>query len=37
VLLFRLARPRVFDVRGVVEPMAQAWESAVTELDDLVS
>jgi hypothetical protein len=36
MLLFRLARQRAFDVRGVVDPMAQAWETAVAELDRLV-
>ena len=36
MLLFRLARQRAFDVAGVVDPMAEAWESAVTELEGLV-
>ena len=37
MLLFRLARPRAFDVAGVVGPMAEAYDAAVTELDSLVS
>lgn len=37
MLLFRLARQRAFDVAGVIGPMAQAYESAVTELDALVA
>ena len=36
MLLFRLARQRAFDVAGVVGPMAEAWETAMTELDALV-
>ena len=37
MLLFRLARQRAFDVAGVVGPMAEAYDAAVTELDSLVS
>jgi hypothetical protein len=37
MLLFRLARQRAFDVAGVVEPMARAYDAAMTELDSLVS
>ena len=37
MLLFRLARQRAFDVAGVVAPMAEAYDAAVTELDSLVS
>ena len=37
MLLFRLARRRSFDIAGVVGPMAEGWESAMTELDALVS
>jgi hypothetical protein len=36
MLLFRLARQRAFDVAGVVGPMADAYDAAVTELDALV-
>jgi len=36
MLLFRLARQRAFDVAGVVGPMAEAYDAAVTELDSLV-
>jgi hypothetical protein len=36
MLLFRLARQRAFDVAGVVEPMAEAYDAAMTELDSLV-
>jgi len=36
MLLFRLARQRAFDVAGVVGPMADAYDAAVTELDSLV-
>ena len=36
MLLFRLARQRAFDVAGVVAPMAEAYDAAVTELDSLV-
>jgi hypothetical protein len=35
MLLFRLARQRAFNVGGVLEPMAQAWDSAMAELDAL--
>jgi len=37
MLLFRLARRRVFDVAGVIGPMADGWETAMSELDRLVS
>ncbi len=37
MLLFRLARQRAFDVAGVVSPMAEAYETAVSQLDSLVS
>ncbi len=37
MLLFRLARRRAFDVAGVIGPMAEGWETAMTELDGLVS
>jgi hypothetical protein len=37
MLLFRLARQRAFDVAGVVGPMADAYDAAITELDVLVS
>ena len=37
MLLFRLARRRAFDVAGVVGPMAEGWETAMAELDRLVS
>jgi hypothetical protein len=33
MLLFRLARRRTFDVAGVVGPMAEGWQSAMSELD----
>jgi hypothetical protein len=33
MLLFRLARRRAFDVAGVVGPMAEGWQSAMSELD----
>lgn len=36
MLLFRLARQRPFDVAGVVGPMAEAYDAAVTGLDALV-
>ena len=36
MLLFRLARRRVFDVAGVIGPMADGWETAMSELDRLV-
>jgi hypothetical protein len=36
MLLFRLARQRAFDVAGVIGPMAEAYDAAVTELDSLV-
>ena len=36
MLLFRLARQRAFDVAGVVGPMAEAYDAAVAQLDDLV-
>jgi hypothetical protein len=36
MLLFRLARQRAFDVAGVIAPMAEAYDAAVTELDSLV-
>ena len=35
MLLFRLARQRAFDVAGVVGPMADAYDEAVSRLDDL--
>jgi hypothetical protein len=37
MLLFRLARRRAFDIAGVVGPMAQGYETAMAELDSLVS
>ena len=37
MLLFRLARRRAFDVAGVIGPMADGWETAMSELDRLVS
>jgi hypothetical protein len=37
MLLFRLARRRAFDLAGVIGPMADGWETAMTELDSLVS
>jgi hypothetical protein len=37
MLLFRLARRRAFDVAAVIGPMAEGWETAMTELDSLVS
>ncbi|QIG42189.1 DUF1839 family protein [Nocardioides anomalus] len=37
MLLFRLARQRQFDAAGVVGPMAEAYDAALTELDALVS
>jgi hypothetical protein len=37
MLLFRLARQRAFDTGGVVGPMAEAWESAMAELDSLAT
>jgi hypothetical protein len=37
MLLFRLARRRAFDVAGVIGPMAEGWETAMAELDGLVS
>jgi hypothetical protein len=36
MLLFRLARRRTFDVDGVIGPMAEGWETAMSELDRLV-
>ena len=33
MLLFRLARRRAFDVAGVVGPMAEGWQTAMSELD----
>jgi hypothetical protein len=36
MLLFRLARRRAFDVAGVVAPMAEAYATAMAELDRLV-
>jgi len=36
MLLFRLARQRAFAVEGVVGPMAEAYDAAMTELDALV-
>jgi hypothetical protein len=36
MLLFRLARQRAFDVGGVLDPMAEAWGSAMMQLDALV-
>jgi hypothetical protein len=33
MFLFRLARRRAFDVAGVVGPMAEGWQSAMSELD----
>lgn len=36
MLLFRLARQRAFSVEGVVGPMAEAYDAAMTELDALV-
>jgi hypothetical protein len=36
MLLFRLARRRAFDLAGVVGPMADGWETAMSELDRLV-
>jgi hypothetical protein len=35
MLLFRLARQRAFDVVGVIGPMAEAYDAALTELDAL--
>ena len=37
MLLFRLARRRAFDVAGVIGPMGEGWETAMSELDRLVS
>jgi hypothetical protein len=36
MLLFRLARRRAFDVAGVIGPMADGWETAMSELDRVV-
>ena len=37
MLLFRLARQRPFDVAGVLAPVAESYDAAVSRLDDLVS
>jgi len=37
MLLFRLARRRAFDIAGVIAPMAEGWETAMSELDAQVS
>ncbi|WP_372734812.1 DUF1839 family protein [Nocardioides sp.] len=36
MLLFRLARRRGFDIAGVLGPIADGWESAMSQLDALV-
>lgn len=36
MLLFRLARRRAFDIAGVIGPMAEGYEAAMSELDRLV-
>lgn len=37
MLSFRLARRREFDVTGVTGPMAEAWQDATGQLDELVT
>ena len=37
MLLFRLARRRAFDIAGVIVPMAEGYDTAMAELDALVS
>lgn len=37
MLLFRLARRRAFDIAGVIGPMAEGYDTAMAELDALVS